>query len=158
MSELTLTIMRLGLLVLLWLFVFSLAGVLRSDLYGTRVVARPTSGNGDGRKAPARKGRGPGRRRPTRLVVTSGRLAGTSLPLKESGMLIGRNPECVLVLDDDFASGRHARVYATDEGWFVEDLESTNGTYVGQQRITGAVPLRMGSALRIGRTVIELRN
>ncbi len=154
MSELTLTIMRLGLLVLLWLFVFSIAGVLRSDLYGTRVVSRPTTSPKG--SAPAPKGRG--RRRPTRLVVTSGRLAGTSLPLKESGMLIGRNPECTLVLEDDFASGRHARVYATEEGWFVEDLGSTNGTFVEQQRITGSVPLKMGSALRIGRTVIELRN
>lgn len=167
MSELTLTIMRLGLLALLWLFVVSVVGVLRGDLYGTRVVSRmPRRAASRAARASAaattrgersRRDRGRGQW-PTHLVVTSGRLAGTSLPLKDTGVLIGRNPECALVLDDDFASGRHARLVYGDSGWVLEDLGSTNGTFIGQQRINGAVPVEAGSVLRIGKTVIELRN
>jgi hypothetical protein len=168
MSELTLTIIRLGLLVLLWIFVFSVVGVLRGDLYGTRVVSRtprkptPAARRGDGRgEAPVtprkRPKRQPHSNTPRTLVVTAGPLTGTSLPLREAGTVIGRNPECALVLDDDFASGRHARIFHRDNAWFVEDLGSTNGTFVGTERLTGPVRVEAGSTLRIGKTVIELR-
>ena len=163
MSELTVTVLRLGLLVLLWVFVLFVASVLRSDLYGTRVVTRrPPQAKGGrfGRQptAPAEPqpaARAP--RLPTKLVVTTGPLTGTSLPLRDSGMLIGRNPECDLVLGDEFASGRHARILRARDGWYVEDLGSTNGTYVGQYRVGDPVPLQTGGQVRIGRTVIELR-
>ena len=94
---------------------------------------------------------------PRHLVVTEGRLAGTTLPLRAAGVLIGRNPECALVLDDDFASGRHARVFNRVGAWHAEDLGSTNGTFLDGARLTTAQPLRLGSTLRIGRTVIEVR-
>jgi hypothetical protein len=170
MSELTLTVIRLALLALLWIFVFSVVGVLRGDLYGTRVLSR------DKTKAPRRAVREPVaqpvpvgrpvtpkatrasvRRVPTSLTVTEGSLAGTTLSLMESGVLLGRNPECTLVLDDDFASGRHARIYRKDDGWFVEDLGSTNGTYLGTSKLTEPMPLEVGSTLRIGKTIFELR-
>ena len=161
MSELTLTIIRLGLLALLWIFVFSVVGVLRGDLYGTRVVARtvrraasPAGGAANGQQ---RQRREPASTVPRQLVVTQGSMTGTSLPLRESGTVIGRNPECALVLDDDFASGRHARIFASEGAWYVEDLGSTNGTYIGTQRLTEPTPVQAGSALRIGKTVIELR-
>lgn len=165
MSELTLTIIRLGLLVLLWIFVFSVVGVLRGDLYGTRVVSRtprkpaPPTGQpvGRGSAAPKPPKRQPHSNAPRTLVVTAGALTGTSLPLREAGTIIGRNPECALVLDDDFASGRHARIFHRDNAWFVEDLGSTNGTFVGTERLTGPVRIEAGSTLRIGKTVIELR-
>jgi len=170
-SELTLTLIRLGLLVLLWVFIFGVASVLRSDLYGTRVsrrvlpirTPRPT---GDGRqpaKPPRQPATGEARparatpRLPTTVVVTEGQLAGTSLPLGRGGILIGRSPECTLVLDDEFSSGRHARILARPEGWFVEDLGSRNGTFLGGSRLTGPVPVGIGSVLRIGRTTLELR-
>ncbi|QGN58618.1 FHA domain-containing protein [Nostocoides sp. HKS02] len=166
MSELTLTIIRLGLLALLWIFVFSVVGVLRGDIYGTRVVSRtprkpaPASRarGGDG-QAPAAR---PQKRQthpgaPRSLVVTQGPLTGTALPLREAGTVIGRNPECALVLDDDFASGRHARIFHRDGAWFVEDLGSTNGTYLGAERLTNPTRVEAGSTLRIGKTVIELR-
>jgi pSer/pThr/pTyr-binding forkhead associated (FHA) protein len=173
MSELTLTIIRLGLLVLLWIFVFSVVGVLRGDIYGTRVVSRtprkPTPAKRQPARAaapsatptpaPATKGRTRGRQpaAPRTLVVTQGALTGTSLPLREAGTVIGRNPECALVLDDDFASGRHARIFSRDGAWFVEDLGSTNGTFLGSERLTGPVRVEVGTTLRIGKTVIELR-
>ena len=167
MSELTLTIIRLGLLVLLWIFVFSVVGVLRGDIYGTRVVSRTPRKPAPARRAPAPVSaptappraakRQPRSSAPRSLVVTQGPLTGTSLPLRESGTVIGRNPECALVLDDDFASGRHARIFHRDDAWFVEDLGSTNGTFLGSQRLTGPVRVEAGSTLRIGKTVIELR-
>lgn len=161
MSELTVTVLRLGLLVLLWGFVLSLAGVLRSDLYGTRVINRstPSSAPANGRAKgvkPALPRRNP--RVPTHLVVTSGPLAGTRLPLRDKGVLIGRNPECSLVLDDDFASGRHARIIRGEDGWYVEDLGSTNGTFIGQFRVGEAIPLEAGTTVRIGKTLLELRS
>ncbi|HEY5248584.1 MAG TPA: FHA domain-containing protein [Dermatophilaceae bacterium] len=170
MSELTLAVIRLGLLVLLWIFVFSVVGVLRGDLYGTRVLTRGKP------RAPLRQAREPVakpapatvpvppkptrasvKRTPTMLTVTEGSLAGTTLTLMESGVLLGRNPECTLVLDDDFASGRHARIFRRDAGWFVEDLGSTNGTFMGSKKITEAMPVEVGSTLRIGKTIFELR-
>ena len=108
-------------------------------------------------RRPKRPKRQPHSNVPRTLVVTGGALTGTSLPLREAGTIIGRNPECALVLDDDFASGRHARIFHRDNAWFVEDLGSTNGTYVGTERLTGPVRVEAGSTLRIGKTVIELR-
>ncbi|MGL5909611.1 MAG: FHA domain-containing protein, partial [Phycicoccus sp.] len=72
--------------------------------------------------------------------------------------LIGRSPECALVLDDDYASGRHARIYEeTDGRWMVEDLRSTNGTFLGATRLTTPSEVAAGSILRIGQTVLELQ-
>jgi len=174
MSELTLTVIRLALLALLWIFVFSVVGVLRGDLYGTRVLSRGKAKTprqparqpvrepvaqavAVGRPVAPRPTRSSVRRVPTSLTVTEGSLAGTTLSLMDSGVLLGRNPECTLVLDDDFASGRHARIYRKDDGWFVEDLGSTNGTYLGAARLTEPMPLEVGSTLRIGKTIFELR-
>jgi pSer/pThr/pTyr-binding forkhead associated (FHA) protein len=97
------------------------------------------------------------KRIPTTLTVTEGSLAGTTLSLLDSGVLLGRNPECTLVLDDDFASGRHARIFRRDGGWFVEDLGSTNGTFLETSRLTEPMPVAAGSTLRIGKTIFELR-
>ena len=186
MSELTLTLMRLGLLVMLWLFVFAVVGVLRTDLFGTRVSRRtrrraahhgavpvsgppapgyaapalPPSGAPAARPAPPAQPSGRGgagaRGIPTRVAVTEGRLAGTVIPLTPAGILVGRNPECSLVLDDDFASGRHLRLFLREGSWWVEDLGSTNGTFLDATRLTTAQRVGIGSVLRIGRTTLEL--
>lgn len=156
MGELTLTVVRLGLLILLWIFIFSIVGVLRSDLYGTRIVQR-TSGVGGQKIRPTPNAPARSRKGFTTLAVMEGPLRGTTVPLKESGVLLGRNPECTLVLDDDYASGRHARVFYEDKAWYVEDLGSTNGTHVNGERITESHVLQAGTQLRIGTTVLELR-
>jgi pSer/pThr/pTyr-binding forkhead associated (FHA) protein len=98
---------------------------------------------------------------PQLLVVTEGPLTGTSLPLRGQAILIGRNPECALVLDDDYASGRHCRIYQDPsgrEGWLVEDLGSTNGTFIGREKLTSSQPVEVGTTLRIGKTVLEFRD
>ena len=163
LSELTLTVLRLGLLVALWAFVFAVVGVLRGDLYGTRVRKRASTTPVTGTPVPRslRRERTPKPRAskgPTRLVVTAGPLSGTTLPLRPAGTLVGRSPECALVLDDDYASGRHCRIYQDERGtWLVEDLRSTNGTYLGATRLTEPREVVAGSVLRIGQTTLELQ-
>ena len=166
MSELTITLLRLGYLVLLWVFVLAAIAVLRRDLYGTKIVQRgrrrtgaapvataPSPAAVTGRSAPFPR-REVGARR---LVVTSGPLTGTTLPLGSSAILIGRAASCTLVLDDDYSSSRHARIFPQDGGWFVEDLGSTNGTFVGRDRVTEPVPVRVGAQVRVGQSVLELQ-
>lgn len=165
MSELTLTILQLGFVVLLWLFVLSVVGVLRRDLFGTKVAPRPAPRRPQGpapAPAPARTpapapAAAPDRATPRSLVVTEGSLRGTTLTLGPGQVLIGRNPDCTLVLSDDYASGRHARLFPRDGRWFVEDLGSTNGTQLGRSPVTQPTPVEAGQQLRIGRTVLELR-
>ena len=160
MSELTLTVLRLGFLVLLWTFVLTLAGVMRSDLFGPRVTrsrtpkpaARPTSSQA---KAARPKG---GRKGTARtLTVVEGSLAGTSITLGTTPITIGRSADCTVVIDDDYASNHHARVSPHESGWMIEDLGSTNGTYIQRTRVTGAMSLPIGTPIRIGKTVMELR-
>jgi hypothetical protein len=159
MSALTLTIIRLAFLGLLWVFVFAALGVLRSDLR-----APTMSGRGAVRQAPARRpdpqarSRGRGGRAPRKLVVTQGSLVGTSVPLGDQPITIGRAPDSTIVLDDDYVSHRHARIAVDAQGrWIVEDLGSTNGTYLDRQRITGPTPAANGVPIRIGKTVVELQ-
>jgi pSer/pThr/pTyr-binding forkhead associated (FHA) protein len=173
MSELTITLLRLGYLVLLWVFVLTAIGVLRRDLYGTRIVNRrlrrgtaaapaakpvtpapPVPGVADGgRGAPFPKREV----MPRRLVVTAGPLRGTTLPLGSSAILIGRAPSCTLVLDDDYSSSRHARVFPQDGEWWVEDLGSTNGTFLGRDKVEQPTPVRAGAQIKVGQSILELQ-
>ncbi|WP_136517658.1 MULTISPECIES: FHA domain-containing protein FhaB/FipA [Cellulomonas] len=168
MSELTVTLLRIGYLALLWLLVLSAITVLRRDLYGTRIIDRRRTpaprAAGPAADAPPAAAEAPARppRRsrsagPSRLVVTEGPLRGTTLPLGSSAVLIGRAPSCTLVLDDDYSSSRHARLFPQDDQWFVEDLGSTNGTYVGDQRVEQPTPVPTGTPVRVGQSVLELQ-
>jgi pSer/pThr/pTyr-binding forkhead associated (FHA) protein len=163
MSELTLTLLRLGYLALLWLLVLSVVAVLRRDLFGTRVTRRatPATPAPAGLAAVRQPARQDGTPRdgamPRTLVVTQGSLKGTTISLGQAPILIGRAPECTLVLEDDYASGRHARLSLQQGTWMVEDLGSTNGTFLGRSRVQAATPVSPGSPVRIGRTVLELR-
>lgn len=266
MTDFTFTLLRLGFLVLLWVFVLSAIGVLRRDLYGTKVdshrkrgesakpavsapastptpvasrsggsrssgtprpassptpmhapgahepavatpvhtpavepvragaaaaAGHPAAGHAAAGEAvgvsaaagPVRVGRAqrsaaaggsahsalpestlrerPGRRSsstsPTKLVVTEGNLRGTTVPLSGSQIVIGRAPGCSLVLDDDYSSSRHARIFSRAGGWYLEDLGSTNGTFINEQRITDITPLALGTRVRIGQSVVELQ-
>jgi pSer/pThr/pTyr-binding forkhead associated (FHA) protein len=91
------------------------------------------------------------------LVVTEGPLAQTVIPLGTAQITLGRAPDSTLVIDDDYASSRHARLYPGDDGWIVEDLGSTNGTWIDRTRITSPTVLPPGVPLRIGRTTLQLK-
>jgi hypothetical protein len=160
MSELSLTIIRVAFLAVLWLFVIAAIGVVRTDLLGgpatssRRNRGRPTQNTRPPRQArPQRAGRGA----PRFLVVTAGALKGTSLDLAQQQITLGRANDATLVLNDDYASSRHARIFPQDGQWIVEDLGSTNGTYLDRQKVTRPTPVPLGVPIRIGKTVLELR-
>jgi pSer/pThr/pTyr-binding forkhead associated (FHA) protein len=159
-SALALQVMRFGFLALLWLFVFASVRVIRSDLRtsGQARVATPPARRRGSKAASTNAARpSAGTRGPTQLVVTEGGLQGTRIGLTGAPVLIGRANDSTLVLTDDYASTRHARISLQDGMWVVEDLGSTNGTYLGQRKLDGPVPLEVGVPLRIGKTVLELR-
>jgi hypothetical protein len=91
------------------------------------------------------------------LQVTAGTREGTTIELGASPITIGRLPENTVVLEDDYVSGRHARLYPHEGAWVVEDLGSTNGTYLDRTRLTAPMVLPVGTPVRIGKTVLELR-
>ncbi len=157
MSELTLFLVRFAYLAILWIFVLSAISVIRSDMFGARV---PETARG---AAPARskagKSKPPTKRRgsPNHLIVVEGDNTGARAELADAPLLIGRGSDAAIKLDDDYVSTRHARVAASGDEWFVEDLGSTNGTYVGSVRITQPTTIGLGLQVRIGKTILELR-
>jgi hypothetical protein len=153
MAEIVLQAFRFGFLLLLWLFIFAAFRVVRADLFGGRVgrvASVPPRAAAAGRKR--------GNRGPRHLVVTAGPLSGTRITLGEQAILVGRADDSTLVLTDDFASSRHARLTNRGGQWYVEDLGSTNGTYLDQQRVQGPLLVGSGQPIRIGQTVLELRS
>jgi hypothetical protein len=156
-QELVLTVARIGLLILLWIFVFTVLGVIRRDLFAgarSRLVAAPRGVGvmAGGRPAKVKRGRAA-----HQVVVTAGALAGTRITLGESPITIGRAEDSTLVITDDYASARHARLVPRAGQWFIEDLGSTNGTYLDRTKVTGPIPVPLGVPIRIGRTALELR-
>jgi pSer/pThr/pTyr-binding forkhead associated (FHA) protein len=158
MNALTLTLIRVAFLAVLWLFVIAAIGVVRTDLFGTAVakVRRPRNGNRPPQQRPARQPKSQ-RGAPRILVVTEGPLTGVTIDLTDQQITLGRANDATLVLNDDYASSRHARIFPQDGQWVVEDLGSTNGTYLDRQKVTRPMPVPAGVPIRIGKTVLELR-
>jgi len=156
MSELTLTLIKLGFLAVLWLFVLSAVSVIRSDIFGTKAPATPRQPKQKQKAAPAKPRKAP-RGVPTTLKIVDGPNAGQSVPLGDGPILLGRGTDAAIRLDDDYVSTRHARFATNGEQWFVEDLGSTNGTYLGSQRITAPIPIGLGIQVRLGKTIVELQ-
>jgi pSer/pThr/pTyr-binding forkhead associated (FHA) protein len=163
MSPFTLTLIKLAFLAVLWLFVIAAVGVIRADLFGSKAATKAAT-----RPSPSRPPRQPKPPRqqqqrsaqhgaPTRLVVVQGERAGTVIDLTGVPITIGRANDATLVVTDDYASSRHARLFAQDGQWIVEDLGSTNGTYLGRTKVSRPMPVPPGVPVRIGKSVIELR-
>jgi pSer/pThr/pTyr-binding forkhead associated (FHA) protein len=160
MNALTLTLIRLAFLAVLWLFVIAAVGVVRTDLFGAQRRRRAQRKARPPRPAAPPAPRRPGRvsrATPQQMVVTAGPLAGKTFPLTDAQITIGRADDATLVLTDDYASTRHARIFPQDGQWIVEDLGSTNGTYLDRQKVTQPTPVPVGVPIRIGKTVLELR-
>ena len=157
MSEIALTVIKVLFLALLWLFILSAVSVIRSDLFGKTVASpdQPRRQELESPPPPARKSRR-SRGEPRIVTITGGNQAGMSADLTGGVVLIGRGAECQLILDDDYVSTRHARIVAGESGIYVEDLGSTNGTYVNGQRITAPTSVSLADTVRIGKTVMKL--
>lgn len=102
---------------------------------------------------PSAGGGGPART----LVITSGRANGTSIPLDEDIITIGRSSDSTLVIVDEYTSTYHARLARSGDGWILTDLDSTNGTKLDGHRVTGSVPVPPFTPVTIGTTTFELR-
>lgn len=167
MTELGLTLVRLAFLAGLWLFVIAAVLILRRDLAQPKdarpsVVAAPPK-----RTRPAKPPKQPrppkqsrsgreGRPSGPSLSVVDGPLMGTVVPLGNSQITIGRAADSTIVIDDDYVSSRHARIYPSEGVWIVEDLGSTNGSWIDRTRLTAPTVLPPGAPLRIGRTTLQM--
>ncbi|WP_439901287.1 FHA domain-containing protein FhaB/FipA [Microbacterium azadirachtae] len=171
MSELTLLLLRIGFLVLMWFFVFAVVYSLRADLFGVRVRKMPQTEQAAA-SAPAKpaappvKPKAAPRSRPggpattstvSKLVITSGPKAGLEVPLGSEPMSIGRSSESGLVIRDDYTSSHHARLMLWGEQWMLQDLDSTNGTFLDGQRVGAPVAVPVGAPIKVGATTFELR-
>ncbi|KQS17499.1 FHA domain-containing protein [Frigoribacterium sp. Leaf186] len=170
-SALTLLVLHFGFLAVLWLFVFVIVFALRSDLFGQRARKMPadaTPGKASStatappapspRPAPAAPASAPqGDGRATRLVITKGAKAGLEMPLGDGPLTIGRSQESNLVIRDDYTSTHHARLMLWNGRWVVQDLDSTNGTFLAGERVSVPTPVPTGATVTIGQTSFELR-
>ena len=186
MSELAVAVLRMGLLLALWVLIISIVMAQGRDLVVGRrnktrlqqaqrdaglVTAVPAAGAaGAGssavdRPAPASTP-SPAASAPTTpaprlsrtLRVVEGPKAGQTIALEGRPLLMGRAQDADLVLVDDYASGRHARLFPQGTRWFLEDLGSTNGTFVDGTQVTRALPVGPDNTIRIGKTVMEIED
>ena len=157
MSEIALLIIKVAFLALLWLFILSAVSVIRSDLFGKTVRAsdQPQPQELETPAPPPRKAKRQ-RGQPRVFTISQGNQAGLSADLAGGVIMIGRSADCQLILDDDYVSTRHARVVGAPTDIYVEDLGSTNGTYVNGQRITAPTTITLSDTVRIGKTMLRL--
>lgn len=151
MSDLVISAIKIAFIALLWLFILAIANVVRTDMFGKRVPASSLAA------IPADRGRGRGRSKvPTRFAITAGPGQGMSVPVERT-INLGRAADSTLLLDDDYASARHAQLVQTDENtWVISDLGSTNGTYVNGKPISDPTKVTVGDVVRIGKTLMRL--
>ena len=152
MPESLLTILKFCFLALLWLF---FVRVLRA--VWTEVNA-PAPASASGGAAPAaRAARGAAADGVARLkVVEPADRRGTTYPLGDE-LTVGRANGCQVALpDDSYVSQLHARIFRKDNRLWLEDLGSTNGTYLNAKAVSAPVALRRGDRVQIGRTVLEV--
>ena len=149
MTPFALSALKYGLFALLFLFVWrSMRWAVRGLTVDPAPSARKVRKGGDV-ATPAPTG-------PTAVVVHPPEGKARTVKLGAS-MTIGRAPECELLIEDTYASSQHARLFGKNGTWYVEDLGSTNGTFVNDQKLAAPAMVQQGDRIRIGTTVLELR-
>lgn len=183
-SQLTLVVLQLGFLLLLWAFIFAIVYALRSDLFGQRVRKLPDASAAAAAPAPtpsvfpsspvSASPSSPARGvpvvaaatephavqtsgAPTRLVITNGAKAGAEFPLGRDEITIGRSSDSAIIIRDDYTSTHHARLMIWNGQWMIQDLDSTNGTFLDGSRVTVPTPIPVGATVKVGATTFELR-
>ncbi|SFN42989.1 FHA domain-containing protein FhaB/FipA [Mycetocola miduiensis] len=179
MSELTLLVLRIGFLLLLWLFVFAVVYALRSDIFGPGPRKPQPAQAGQAQQRAPRAAAAPpvlpnnpappvvppsNRRHEkatihnvSRLVITAGPKEGLEVSLGRDPLTIGRAPDSGLVIRDDYTSTHHAKLLLWNEDWMIQDLDSTNGTFLGGKRISSPTQITLGTPIKVGATSFELR-
>lgn len=92
-----------------------------------------------------------------RLVITSGPKRGTEIPLGNEPLTIGRSSESSIVIRDDYSSTHHARLLIWNDEWMIQDLDSTNGTFLAGRRVSVPTKVPQGTPIKVGTTTFELR-
>jgi pSer/pThr/pTyr-binding forkhead associated (FHA) protein len=146
--ESLLTILKFCFLALLYLFFLRVLRAVWAELSPARAVATtpaPAKTRGGGRSGPATKLR----------VVDPPDQRGKVYDLGDE-LTVGRAAGCQIPLDDTYVSQLHARVFRRDGQLYVEDLGSTNGTYLNRKKVSGPMAIRRGDRLQIGKVVLEV--
>ncbi len=169
MGELTLLLLRIAFLAVMWGFIFAIVFALRSDLFGHKARRMPVPAQSASATVPAAKVAPPpapkaavsrepvGSLAAKRLVITSGSKEGLEIDLPDEQLSIGRSSESNLVIRDDYTSTHHARLLLWNEGWVIQDLDSTNGTYLDGVRVIVPTQVPLNTPIKIGTTSFELR-
>jgi len=167
-SELALFIIRLGFVAVLWVFVFSIISVIRADLFGQKVVSRVAAANAPEVVSAPIANAAPIGGSPslvseptgstaTKLVILEGDKSGQMVRLDRREITIGRSPDSDLIVDDEYASTHHAKLVLINNDWLIQDLNSTNGTYLDGGRVGTPAVVKLNTPVRVGKTVFELR-
>lgn len=163
MSELTLFLLQLAFLGLLWAFIFAIVYALRTDLFGppkrqADAASAESKPAGSSKPQQSASAVSPEGGIASRIVVTAGPKEGLDLELlPEEQFTIGRSGDSSLVLRDDVTSTHHARLMLWNEQWMIQDLDSTNGTFVDSKRVSIPTPVPLNTPVTIGTTTFELR-
>jgi hypothetical protein len=157
-----LNLLKIFLLVLLYLFFFRVLRAVWTEINPPNVAEAPAGAGRQGRQGgrqraarPPRAGRRGRSAHPQLRVLEPANLRGHSYPLDEE-ITMGRAAGCQVPLEDSYASQVHARVFHRDGQWYVEDLGSTNGTYLNRRRVAGPMVMKRRDRIQIGNTVLEL--
>ena len=149
MSPFVLSVLKYSLLALLYFFIYR---AVRSVALGVAGSAG-RGDRGSAGRAPASRGRRP----PSSVVIHAGD-GGRAGTIKLTGPVeIGRAGSCAVTVDDTYVSQHHARLFPRDASWYVEDLGSTNGTFLNDRRVSQPAEIHAGDVVRVGKTVLELR-
>lgn len=148
MPPFVLTVLKILLLLLLYFFIYRAVRSITSDLYGRR------EGGARQKTRPVRRPRGGAPKRVVLLDPDGRKVA--SYPL-DGTLQIGRAKSCAIRPDDTYISQVHAQISRRGDGWVVEDMGSTNGTYLNQRKVTVPTPIAAGDRIRVGKSVMEVR-
>ncbi len=151
MPVFVLTVLKVVFLALLYFFVYRALHAVVVDLRAPAAATAPAG------TVSAPKSRGRSDRPPRTLVVMDERGDKVQSVTLDGNLQIGRAEACQVRLDDTYISSFHARIFRRDDGWYVEDLGSTNGTYLNQRRVTSPAELHTGDRLKVGKMTLELR-
>lgn len=150
MPPFVLTILKGSLLALLYFFIYRAVRAVVADLYGRRGRQRAP---GPPKAKPARRGKGT----PRELVLLDQRGRKVSVHRLDGTLQIGKADSCDIRPDDTYVSQAHARVSRRGDAWVVEDLGSTNGTYLNRRKVTVPTEIAPGDRIRVGKTEMEVR-
>lgn len=162
MSDQLLTVLKFCLLALIYLFLFRVLRAVWAEISPPKVavpVGRAKPPKTPRAAKPSKAGKAAMRAQATLpsqlLVVDPPEQRGRAYPLGPE-ISVGRGSGCQVMVEDTFASTVHARVFLGDGHYVVEDLGSTNGTYLNKRKVDGPMTMNRGDRLQVGNTVLEL--